>query len=293
MEKEIAKLNIFNSIFESTRYTGFEGLKAPLELIEIDNSLIGRFYDIDNNSDYIYLNSFKSTPINYTLELAGISSNFGVQEQKEWFKSYIANPNKFVLYVLSSYASKLAMNDKLKNKLDEEFLSCIYDSIELSAADINTDVENKYNESFSSEEFQDLVFITFAETVYNPEIEDELNTRFAESNPTFWNRFYELYTTVFKKKYGESKIFNDSFFFNEYIQKEKDRLGFEMLEDALSDSKYPIYPSEFLPYLTLQDETYKKKVDNPEYIRFRQREFDLYNELCNKYGITPSRSKMI
>jgi len=295
MEKELAKLNIFNSIFESVKEWGFAGLKEPLEIIPVDNKVIEKYFKVkDDTSDYTYFNYFKTVPAKYTFELLGIPENFTVDEQKEWFKNYIKNPNSYVRSVLGTYANKLTMNARLKSKLDDEFLKCIEEAVDIMPNNTATPSENKFNEEFTNEEFQDLIFITAAETIYNPEIECELSNNFYNANALFWKRFNELYREAFMKKFKESKIVNDSFMLNEDIEKLKKKYGFELLEDAMKNSKYPIYQNKFQFYLNLEERTFEaREKDKEEYEDFRRREFALYEDLCAKYGIVPRRTKIM
>ena len=295
MEKEIAKINIFNSIFQSIKDSGFKGLQSTLEIIPVNNNELNNFFDLkNNNSDYIYFNSFGTVPDEYTFKLAGISGNFNEDNQKEWFKNYIKTPNKYVKYVLSTYVNKLSMNSKLKNKLDFEFLDCITKAINMDIKDINVNDNYAFNQSFTNEEFQDLLFITCAETIYNPEIEETISENFNASNSLFWKRFNELYKTAFKAKFGESNIINDSFLLNEQINKQKKLLGFEIIEESMINKKFPIYSNKFQFYLQFKDDAFKNRErEYEEYKDFRQKEFSLYNDLCDKYNINPIRTKMI
>jgi hypothetical protein len=294
LNKELAELIIFNSIFEAVKETGdFSLLQDKLEIIEPRNTILDKFIDLNSNSDYAYLKkSFNRVPEEYTLKYAGISGNFGARAQEEWFKNYTKNPNKYVVYILSSFLSKLRMNRKLREKINKDFLEYITSVLDIDTASLDTSEDEK-EFLFSCEEFQDLIFITFAETIYNPEIEDDINTKFTRSNKLFWDRFNELYEKVFIKKFGENKLLEKGFFLDDVLMKYKKEYGFDVFDDALDKTIYPEYPKQYLPYFNFQDSKYQNKVNDEEYINFRKREFALYNDLCDKYGILKTRTKMM
>lgn len=288
MEKQLAQAVIFNSIFESTKDYGFNGLQDNLKIITPSNLDIKMFLEKDD-SDYSYLmKAFRSVPENYTLQVAEVKQPFNREAQKEWFKEYIKKPNKYVYNTLKQYINVLSRNLKRYNNLDKEFLDCIMDSTEVEEIVFTKDPV-KY--LFTQKEFQDLVFITFAETVHNPELEDEINFSLYESNPLFWNRFTELYEKVFIPLFGENAVLNEGFFNSNRIKEGINKIGFGVLFDALVDNKYPQYPQKYLPYFNSMNEKYKNKINEEEYINFRNKEFSLYKELCSKYNITPRRSR--
>ena len=292
MNKELAELIIFNSIFETIKEGGFYLLQDKLKIIEPQSEILEKFIDLNGKSDYVYLkNSFGKVPDEYTLKYAGITSNFNSYAQEEWFRNYVENPNKYVTYAISTFITSLSKNSKLKNKLDPEFLSYLASIVNTDFKPFETSVDDK-EFLFSYEEFQDLLFITFAETIYNPEIEDDINTEFTISNKFFWDRFDELYKKVFIKKFGENDIINKGFL--NLLPKYKKKYGFELLDFALDTTIYPEYPKRFLPYFNFPtSKEYKNKVNDEEYINFRKREFALYNDLCDKYGILKTRTKMM
>ena len=287
MEKELAKLNIFNSIFENIKDKGFNGLQFPLTLVPLKDSEVIKLFK-QTNSDFMYFN--ESIPLKYSLELANINNGFTIEQQKEWFKNYIKKPNKYVASKLKQYLAKLEMNSRLRNRLDEEFLTCVQESVKQETKKFKVGGTTKFNQSFSNNEFQDLIFITCAETIYNPELEDDLSNNFAIANNIFWKRFNQLYIEVFKKKYGESVIIDDYF---KQIKEDREKYGFEILEYGLKKEIYPRYPYKYMPYLKVIDKEYKNKKNEEEYISFRKTEFSLYQELCNKYCITLKRSKVL
>lgn len=291
MNKELAEIIIFNSIFEAIKGSGFYALQDTLEIIEPHNTEIDKFISLSSENDYTYLKkAFNTTPNNFTLKYAEITGNFNAAAQEKWFRQYIEKPNKFVLYTISSFMNKLSMNDKLRRKIDSELLDLFKSVAENNLSEFNVTLDDK-EYLFSCEEFQDLIFITFAETVYNPEIEDEINARFSKSNSLFWNRFNELYKNVFVAKFGENELINQGFFLDDVLMKYKKEYGFDVFEDALDATKYPIYPNNFLPYFNMRDKAYLNKTNDEEYRQFRRKEFALYNDLCSKYGISPLREK--
>lgn len=292
LNKELAEIIIFNSIFENIKKGGFNYLEDNLEIVEPQNTILDKFIDL-NNSDYAYLKkAFNKVPKEYTLKYAGISNNFNSSAQEDWFRKYVETPNKFVIYTISAFINSLIKNSRLKSKLDPEFLEYL---ASITGQDIKefTNSEDTKEFLFSYEEFQDLIFITFAETIYNPEIEDEVNTKFSKSNKLFWNRFNELYRDIFIKKFGENDIINQGFFLDKSLMEYKKRYGFDIFDDVLDSSAYPQYPEKYLPYFNFPSKEYNNKVNDEEYIDFRKKEFALYNDLCDKYGILKTRTKMM
>lgn len=76
------------------------------------------------------------------------------------------------------------------------------------------------------------------------------------------------------------------------IEEDRKILGFELLEDVLNSSKYPKYPSHLMPYLNISYKQNRDECDD-EYLDYRKREFSLYCELCDLYGIVGIREEMI
>lgn len=293
LNRELAELIIFNSIFETIKNGGFYLLQDKLEIVEPKNVILENFIDLSNTSDYAYLKkAFDRVPEEYTLKYANTSGNFDSYAQEEWFKKYVESPNKYVIYTISVFTNKLRMNSRLKSRIDSEFLSYLESIITLDFEETASSTDDK-EFLFSYKEFQDLVFITFAETIYNPEIEDDINTKFIRSNKLFWDRFNALYQKVFIKKFGENTLINKGFFLDNALMKYKKEYGFDIFDYALDTTIYPEYPRQYLPYFNVQDSKYKNKVNDEEYIEFRKREFALYNDLCNKYGILKIRLKMM
>ena len=289
--KSLAEMIIFNSIVQAcVKNNGYSGLENKLTIELPAAYVIEKFFDDSDVTDFSYvISAFKKAPESFVYKYAGLDINsFDAEKQKAWFKDYIQKANKFTVYTLGNIKSKIQMNNRLKASLAGEFLDDInaVESVNADSAKEDNAVDEKL---FTCEEFQDLVFITYAETLHNPEIEDELCQVHGVSNAVFWNRFYTLYEKVFLKRFEENNLLNEGFFTNEDIEKRIKDYGFDVLSDALIDDKYPEYPSKYLPYFIPAPD----KREDEEYIQFRKREYELYSELCTKYGITPLRSTMM
>lgn len=271
---------------------------VPLKGVPVTELHLKRV-DFNNDvSDYVYFSLLEVLPSEVIKQYLSyyklLEDENGIVKVEKWLSNYIKKPNAFVKLYLKEVLSKVNMNRRLKEAIGMDLLIKLQASVEQPTRRYKLSSKRFPIKMNCNEILQDLVYITLMETVFNPEIEENAYS-FVELTQMTKTRLDSLIDAQYELNFVYSDLFEKCYNAKEgLVSKELERYGWEYYTFFIKNKKYPIYENKWWVYLKVD---YKKvlidRLKDKEYINFRERDYKLYLDLCEKYDIYPLRSRTI